>query len=168
MGWFFTQGQTKAELITHLTEGDTTLRTHRKCLRGNTLWAIQENVGHPELGRFIVAYLLRKQPGYGWGYKPVEESMGPAELSCPVSYLDEVPVPDSQFAPEWRNRVRQRHAEKNRQRRMAQQAQVGNQVEMIAGVEPRMLKIVRTRPLTGRASDGSLWRVPPKFIERVA
>lgn len=34
MGWLITQGQTKAELIEHLTEGDANLRTHRKCVRG--------------------------------------------------------------------------------------------------------------------------------------
>lgn len=33
MGWLITQGQTKAELIEHVTEGDANLRTHRKCVR---------------------------------------------------------------------------------------------------------------------------------------
>ena len=64
----------------HLTEGDANLRTHRQCVRGNVLWTIQENLKYLGLGRFIVADLMVHDPGYGWGYKPVEESMGPAEL----------------------------------------------------------------------------------------
>lgn len=37
MGWLFTQGQTKADLIRHLTAEDSKLITHRKCVRGNVL-----------------------------------------------------------------------------------------------------------------------------------
>lgn len=165
MGWLFTEGQTKAELIAHLTEGDSKIRTHSKCVRGSTLWAVQENMEYP--GRFIIAYLLRSDPGYGWGYKPVSESMGPAELSCPIGYLDEVPVADSLYAGPWRTRVRQRHADKQAKRRMLADASVGDHITLAEGLEPRTLVLVSKCPVIGRASDGACWRVPQRFVASI-
>ena len=167
MGWLITQGQTKAELIEHLTEGDANLRTHRKCVRGNVLWTIQENLKYPGLGRFIVAYLMVHDPGYGWGYKPVDESMGPADLSCPVSYLDEVPVPNSEFAAPWRERVRRRHADKQRLKRMVAAASIGDQVTLTEGCVPHTVTLTSRKPLIGQADNGSCWGIPRRCIASI-
>jgi hypothetical protein len=167
MGWLITKGQTKTELIKHVTEGDPNLRTHRKCVRGNVLWTIQENLKYPEFGRFIVAYLMVRDPGYGWGYKPVTESMGPAELSCPASYLDEAPVPDSEFAAPWRARVRRRHADKQRLKRTVTAASIGDQVTLTEGCVPHTVTLASTKPLIGRADDGSHWRIPRRCIASI-
>lgn len=165
MGWLFTEGRTKAELITHLTEGDSKIRTHRKCVRGSTLWAVQENTDYP--GLFIIAYLLRRERGYGWGYKPVSESMGPAELSCPVGYLDAVPVADSAYAQPWRDRVRQRQAENNRRRNAVANASPGDRIILPDGAVHQTLALVSKKPLIGMADDGSHWRVPQRFVQSI-
>lgn len=41
-----------------------------------------------------------------WIYKPIDETMGPCETDCPLSLLDLVPCPDSDYARGWRERVR--------------------------------------------------------------
>jgi hypothetical protein len=129
MGWCF-GWQTRKGLINHLTDhrshskpnGDETVfTTLARCFIGNikrkgTLWAVQQSAyrigqhGEWQLGQpFIIAYLL----DYGgskheWGYKDVEESMGPLETNCPLAYLDMAPAE----SPEWRERVRAYAAEK--------------------------------------------------------
>lgn len=106
MGWYF-GSPTRKELIRELTESE--LTTHRKCIRGNVLWAVQENKALRS-GKFIVAYLMEKGPAdCGWGYKPIEECMGPAETSCPLSYFDEVPIPDGAYGARWREKVKARY-----------------------------------------------------------
>src|SRR5699024_5719875 len=117
--------------------------------------------------RFIIAYLLSKQRGSGWGYKPVTESMGPAELSCPLSYLDEVPVADSKFAAPWRAKVRRHHAEKRRIQRAVAKAAIGDRITLVAGCQHHTLVMASRKPLIGRADDGSLWRIPRRVIESI-
>lgn len=166
MGWLFTEGQTKADLIAHLTQCDSQLHTHRKCVRGTTLWAVQEHKDRPG-EPFIVAYLMQHERGYGWGYKPVTESMGPAEVSCPVSYLDAVPIADGPHALEWRERVRRHHAAQKRKRRMLKDAAIGDRMTLVAGLSHHTLALVSKNPVLGRDDDGHLWRVPQRLIESV-
>jgi hypothetical protein len=60
------------------------------------------------LDRFIVLYLLVKNNG-AWGYKDIDESMGPVEVNCPLSFLDGL-SPATGFATKWRERVKKYHA----------------------------------------------------------
>ncbi len=90
------------------------------------MWAIQE--GKDNDGKtvtFIALYLLRgcdvynkrtgkyQGGGHGWGYKDMDETAGPTEISCPASYLDLVPDPKISYSTEWRQRVLER-AERGR------------------------------------------------------
>lgn len=100
-----------------------------KCWRGGifsgTLWAVFEHrdwTGNQE--RWICAFAMDCKGNVrdlGWGYKPVEESMGPYQLSCPLGYLDLAqPMPVfSGYAPEWRDRVREHHAKRKLERQNA-------------------------------------------------
>lgn len=105
------------------------LFTVTKCMRGTisgTLYTVEERqwlrkatreVVHSI--RFIGVYLIKfykpKKDDWqgGWGYKPMDESCGPVEVSCPLKYLDMVPDPGS-YATEWRKNVREWHARKKR------------------------------------------------------
>lgn len=51
----------------------------------------------------------------GWGYNPVEESMGPYEVECPLRILDKLSPTDSEYALRWRNDCRE-HASLKRKR----------------------------------------------------
>ena len=121
MGWLITAGATKSDVIRDCIrmqgwgegrEGGAI----EHCVRGNVLWTvhvIRDVATKAEVQRFIGCFLLRSDPGYGWGYKDIEESMGPCYYSCPLGYLDMVRCPEdtpSSYAKAWREKVRQYHA----------------------------------------------------------
>lgn len=135
MGWLFTQGQTRKQLIesrakdwevTH-TEGKyagvtVTSKCIAHCYRGGrffgVLWTVweqnftMEGQEYRPTERWIGCDLLQFQRNFGWGYKDMDESMHPYYYSCPLSYLEKVPVANE----EWRKKVRERHAQRKAQR----------------------------------------------------
>ena len=117
MGWLFRIGTTRKGLVEERTKGweregvKSTCVAH--CYRGNAcsgvLWTVWERIGpdrEPE--RWIGCDLLQYRKNDGWGYKDMDESMGPYYYSCPLGYLDKVPVVTN---PGWRDCVRQYHVE---------------------------------------------------------
>jgi hypothetical protein len=131
MGWYFTKGATKADIIAKVTEEqprqpgfqwsnadqksvpsgyDFSSKTLQKCVRGSVLWTVEETVRYKEpveREMIIGCYLLKAGSGEA-GYKPMDEAMGPYYYSCPLAYLDMVPETNR----EWREKVRAYHAEK--------------------------------------------------------
>lgn len=104
MGWYYTHGASRKDIIRELTvSGDS--HVERWCLVGNTLWTVESREGQ----RWIIGcFLLTRGSGDGWGYKPMDEGSHPYQYSCPLAYLDAVPV----ACEEWRRRVRKYQAEK--------------------------------------------------------
>jgi hypothetical protein len=95
-----------------------------------------------------------------WGYKDLEESMGPTKSNCPLSYLDMVPEPDHEFAKEWRERVREYH----KGRTPDFKPQVGNYVILREGWSRRgPFKLTSIRPLVGKEGSN---RIPCKIPRR--
>lgn len=52
----------------------------------------------------LVRYNPRDPEGYIFGYKSMEESMGPHECECPKSILDLLTPTDAEYARQWRAR----------------------------------------------------------------
>ncbi len=111
MGWSFSFKNTKAEevqkIVSGFNKGYTTL-DHR--VVGNNLWVLLETPKHT---RTIVLYLLQagsKKHGEGWGHKGLDENMGPCEVDCPLSLLNRTTAPEAGYAKDWREKVRQHHA----------------------------------------------------------
>ena len=141
MGWLFKCGSTRRGLIEERVEGwertnpdglviTSTCLAH--CYRGGSfsgvLWSVWERTfvkdGHEAepTQRWIQCDLLRHQRDYGWGYKDMEESMGPYYYSCPLKYLNMVPLDRFGGNAKWREEVvahHQRSAEKRRQKTAA-------------------------------------------------
>lgn len=46
---------------------------------------------------------------FNFGYKPIDETMGPCENKCPKGILDLLTETDSEFALDWRRRCREYH-----------------------------------------------------------
>ena len=142
MGWLFKSGISRRDLIAENTKGwerikedgtviKSTCLAH--CYRGGVfsgvLWSVWERtfikdgqkIEQPQ--RWIICDLLRYVDGE-WGYKDMEESMHPFFYSCPLGYLDMVPLDVYGGHAEWRELVSQYHArstEKRRARKAARQ-----------------------------------------------
>lgn len=129
MGWLFTHGSTRQGLIRERAENwdrtaddgtmvKSTCLAH--CFRGGrfsgVLWAVWERTFMKDgqemqpTERWITCDLLRYQMGYGWGYKDIDESMHPYYYSCPLKYLEMVPIDQYGGNEQWREGVRAHHA----------------------------------------------------------
>jgi hypothetical protein len=95
MGWTFSDSwKTKDDVITDILRDGNFID---KTLKGTELWTIMQDAAG---ARFIVLFLLAKERG-SYGYKVMDESMGPYYYKCPVSFLDRVPATNH----EWRAKV---------------------------------------------------------------
>ena len=169
MGWLFTRGQTRADLIQRLTKPEesdkSSYRTLAHCCKGNVLWAVQEvtfkqsnprfEAGVPHA--FIACYLMgydRAPDCRGWGYKDMEESMHPYHYHCPLAYLDMAP----EACPAWREEVRKLHARNSRPLAIGDcWSLVGCKVESVC--------ITSVRPLRGRdRNTGTLYRLKRRLL----
>lgn len=76
--------------------------------------APNDPVGQPVLysvevqgsARYLRVCLLDVKPGFGWGYKVIDEDAGPCAKNCPVRLLDACSPPASAGAARWREQVR--------------------------------------------------------------
>jgi hypothetical protein len=134
MGWLFKSGYSRKELIEdrtkdweRTTDGMTVTTTRlAHCYRGGSfagvLWTVWERtftkdgVEAQPTERWIGCDLMRHQKDYGWGYKDMEESMGPYYYSCPQKYLNLVPIEQYGGNEEWRANVQRYHARQQAKR----------------------------------------------------
>jgi hypothetical protein len=115
MGWLFGHASRKS-LINHLLNQNG-VKTIKHCFVGNNLWTVQE-AKRTDNGETIVFACLYKLsgPAFGrktgdpcaWGYKDIDETMGPYETSFPVAWLDLLSPTESEYALNWRAAVRAR------------------------------------------------------------
>ena len=105
MGWLF-GWDTRKELVDHLCYGNGVETLKRKFV-GNNMWAVQRT---KDGITFACLYLIkgRNESRDGWGYKDVDETMGPYDHNFPVSWLDLLSPIDSEYAVAWRAAVRKR------------------------------------------------------------
>jgi len=126
MGWTYPHGVNRKQLIAQRVEGweretgemlvKSTCLKH--CFRGGAfsgvLWSVWERTFTNEdkevqpTERWIQCDLLRCDQG-SWGYKDMEESMGPYYFSCPLGYLQLVPLERYGGNNEWREQVVEHH-----------------------------------------------------------
>lgn len=108
----------------------------------------------------LVRYNLRDREGYIFGYKDMDESMGPCEAECPPAILDLLTSTERPYAVAWRERCRaavDRRACKP-ELRAGQTVVFAERIaftdgttfdRMIAVVDPRRPRQVRFRPADG-------------------
>jgi len=135
MGWLYRQDFTRKELIADITKswerqsGDTLVQTEclAKCFRGGSfsgvLWAVWErrfvNNGEDveQRQRWITCDLIEYRRDCGWGYKSMDESMHPYFYSCPMKYLNMVPIDEFGGNAEWRAEVIEHHERRRAKRK---------------------------------------------------
>jgi len=163
MGWTtgYTSRKEVVETVTEAWENDMR-RTEciRKFFSGNNLWCVFEQrskAASTDVERFIAVFLIRCWKLQGgemdWGYKDVSESMGPCEVSCPLSFLDMVPDPGG-YATAWRERVRAAHACKN------QKLAVGQTITLTNNHQYRVTKLLGRRVYGVEVATGNEYRIP--------
>lgn len=108
--------------------------------------------------RYITLHLIAKHAD-GWGYKSIADSMGPAEVNCPLRYLEGLTLDDPEQKV-WRNQVREYH----RRRGTGVRLRIGSTVTLRQNCEPRVLQITRLRPLQGMAG-GTQYRLHRRLID---
>lgn len=160
MGWLFTQGQTRRQLIEHLTAPweteDRKGSTFKRYCNGNTLFTVAEVVNKHtgEITRYIGVYLMQREQNYGWGYKDMDESMGPYQYGCPLSFFDLVPDPGG-YATDWRKRNRESHA------RRFQKLDVGQRVKL---TNNQWYTVCSLKPLRGLDESGYTYRLSRRML----
>jgi len=113
MGWTF-GWHSKEELVAHLERaGMVPHRLLKSVVKGSRHWFVAEYERQDgTTTRYIGLNLLQKSGGE-WGYKDLDETMGPCEVDVPLSWLDLVPDrPEYQHSIAWRARVRAHYAVK--------------------------------------------------------
>lgn len=166
MGWLFsTAWNSKKAVVDHLCN-ENGLHTIAKTVRGNVLWAVQDvkEAGAPNGKPFIMCYLLGKERGDGWGYKDMDEGMGPCYYTCPVSYFDLVPAPPNECAREWRDKVRRALAASKATKETASKLKPGDVVQLHDGCQPPQVRIKKVGRSVIGEYQGSLYRVKPALI----
>jgi hypothetical protein len=100
-------------------------RTYKGSPWAGVLYSAHEQVRTAQDGtvttvRYIMIDLLRYSKRDGcWGYKDMDEECGPCQCGCPLKYLEMVPCPDSEFARNWRGKVREYWANRKATRKAA-------------------------------------------------
>ena len=133
MGWTYPYGVNRKQLIAQRVEGwerDTgemlvKSTCLRHCYRGGVfsgvLWSVWERTFTKDSvevlpsERWIQCDVLHCYQGE-WGYKDMEESMHPYYYSCPLKYLEMVPIDEYGGNEEWRKIVREHHERKKAER----------------------------------------------------
>ncbi len=107
MGWDFTRGASKQDIVDELTRPFKTDNVEAKTLKykvkGNTLWQVLEYKENETTKVLIVCCLLKNKRGYGWGYKSMPEGMHPFYYNCPLEYFLLAPV----ACQEWRDKCQE-------------------------------------------------------------
>jgi hypothetical protein len=155
MGWS-TGWDSRKELVKELLADNEMVHVikHASTNYGRNLWAVMEQNATGK--RFIMLFLLQSYKG-DWGYKPVDESMGPVEVDCPLSLLDLAGDPEGQYAIEWRAKVRRYHA------RASARHKIGDVVK-VYGEEYKIVRKIKRSWVGERLSDGRPFRLPTKKI----
>ena len=105
-----------------------------------TVWEYAD--GKPTV-RYIAVHLLGKSNG-DWGSKDMDETSGPYNYDCPLSYLDEATEPANEWARQWREKVRAHHATKATQKATAKRVAVGCKVRLSARYGGVLAEVTRT------------------------
>jgi hypothetical protein len=161
MGWLI-GWDSRAELVAHLRAdaGETKILAERSTSYGRRLWwACETKTGE----RFIMLMLISgSRAPQSWGYKDIDESMGPVEVDCPLDLLDLTGEPKgdhqgAQWARDWRKRVRAYHARRGQTFATGERVIVGGGEYQVMERRGRHYIVVR---------DGQRFRTLPEQMVR--
>jgi hypothetical protein len=171
MGWLY-GWHSPTEVRKHLREEierSHTVLAERATAFSTHYWVLAERE-HQEGGmrRIIFLFLIRgSKRAFGrgdYGYKDMDESMGPCYYDCPLDLIDMAGPPPNEYAATWREAVRAWHAKKR-----AKLALREGQLILLdfTGKFYRILKPQKRSWLMREVRTGKLWKLPPKQFGNV-
>jgi len=164
MGWDFKHGATKQDTINELIKGYDGEKQNRVCImhsvRGNVLWTVWSIINKTthETTWLIGCDLLSSQKNYGWGYKSMSEDMHPYYYTCPLKYLDIVPV----ACQEWRDKVIKLAKERAV---LSKKTFSLGEIIKLKGCKIPEVTVLSVKPLIGESSDGRKYKIPKRMID---
>lgn len=163
MGWLFTEQQDKATFIKDILHPAPGVELLDKAVYGNEVYALYHSLA---TGNKTIVVLLLKKDKDGWGYKDMDESMGPYYHNCPVRLLNASNCM-SETAIKWRDTCRQKAAEKAK---VKASVRVGYRFEW-AGVAYTLVEIRdrgfrRGKAYIGQSDSGAVYRFQPKHMKK--
>lgn len=163
MGWLFSdRWASKEQLVAYLRSPERNGSNYEvlaSTVRGSRHWYVARYTKDDKVVTFIGLDLMEKSTDgvHGWGYKDMDESVGPYHYDCPLRFLDM--VRDSEpvgYAADWRKSVREWH-----RKRAERPEWVAGQVVAYGGHEYRLT--APAGPRRGwnviRVSDGAAFRM---------
>lgn len=158
MGWRF-GWDTKRDLLEerireYKLSGDGSVTCLAHCYRGGrfsgVLWSVWVVTMGDAEDRFIRCDVFRyfKKFNSGWAFREMRESQHPDFYSCPLSYLDMVPLEHFGGSPAWRDEVRAYHEARHRRLEVGHIYKVKFDCR-IGGDYVDTIKVERLRPLRG-------------------
>ena len=100
---------------------------------------------------FAILYLIKDGRGQVWGYKDVDETMGPYKHDFPVSWLDLLSPCDSEYSVSWRENVRKRAEQMSRFKIGTTWAYAGHEYTIIERRSPTSFRV--------KNEYGDTWRM---------
>lgn len=114
MGWSYPYStQTRADLVRYLRRPERfneRCELVRACVIGSHHWYLARERATGQ--HWIGLDLMQSGRAEGWGYKDMDESVGPNAIDCPLAYLAAPHAEPLGFAAQWRERVRAYHADR--------------------------------------------------------
>lgn len=179
MGWLFLhECRTKADVRNHLLKdlSRSDERAERRVLEhrtvGNHLWLAYECVPTDPAQKpiKIVILALLAQDQRRWGYKDMDENMGPYYYDCPKAVIEAVGPTENEHALKWRAKVETFHTRNAERRAMLRAIAVGSEI-VLKGCTPERFKVTRIdgAKLYGECarSGSGPYKIPKKAITEV-
>lgn len=161
MGWlFFPKPDNIKEHFRQLMTTPNTRPLDLAIVHRLTLYAAVENTVTGDV--FAMVYLLRYQPGAedgcDFGYKDIEESMGPVEADCPERILKLLTPTEYPYAQEWRERC-WANIERRKLLRKGNRIRFEDPIRFTDGARLSLFEVVSPPSRFRSLENGGLYRI---------
>lgn len=119
---------------------------------------------------FAAVILFRNNRKDGFGYKDMDETMGPFQVNCPLRILKLLSPTDHEYANKWREGVRAYHAERRTQEGKKRSLKVGDRIRFATPINYGGIPVSEFTVLDVRSRGKTLrvYRAEPKgFLCRI-
>ena len=162
MGWYFgpEQGAKQVqEMLLREIRANPKIKlvAYRATSFGRHFWTLIEAL---ETGERLITLDLITGGRDGWGYKPMDESMGVYYYDCPIALIDAAGETTNEEARAWRDRVREVAA------RMKRKLAPGTRI-LLWGTEYEVVVSGRVNHVK-RIADGKIFRLRPSHLADVS